>query len=129
MSLERFDERSPANVYAEIVDADTTTYVIASPNDASTRRFDSILVSSDDTVDALVRLSIDTGTYKLPLGYASIPAGSGHGGVPSVDLITVLVNAAVAAIIVGPFENVVVNVAATVSAGKTLQFALLGGVL
>ena len=129
MSIAIFDERTPYADYVEIVNSDGTNYKNLTLSDASIRRIDSILVSSDDTVDRYVRLNVYDGSTQRSMGYAKIPAGSGHGGLPTVDLVTVLCSSLIAGVVPGPFNQLTVNSDTAVTSGKTIQCSAFGGVL
>jgi pantoate kinase len=95
MPLQQFDER---NIYswqfAFDVGATPGVYVDVSGSWGSDVRVDTIQVSNSDTIDHNIALAYLNGNDSSVLVEAKIPAGSGYGVLPLIDMLAPLMPAA-----------------------------------
>lgn len=87
---------------------------------------DAILVVSTDTIIHHLDLTVVIGSGSIQCASASIAAGVGTGGVPSVDLLAVGMPASAPILPLGSNATLSANVEETVSSGKAIELTVLG---
>jgi hypothetical protein len=91
------------------------------------RRIDNLIISSTDTIDHIVDLSIVQVAVTTLLGSFNVPAGSGYAGVPAVDAIADLVPTLAGGLVLPGLATLTVDTPIQVSISDQLTFAALGG--
>lgn len=129
MPLQIFNEVIPLNYGVFIGNAQGTTIQTLYGSDPSIKRFDAIILSSDDVVDRDVVLWLSIASTFYSIGSITVPAGSGFNGVAPVNALLTLGPANIGGIVFGSFIQFGVSVASTVTAGKTVTVVGLGGVI
>lgn len=128
MGFQTFDERIAINLVAQLANSDGTTSRSIWTADAQVRRLDAIFISSTDTVDRYVQFNLNIGAADQALWEVLIPAGAGHGVVPSVEVFETLNKVNLAGMVVGPGNIVRWNAVVTLTSAKILQLIALGGI-
>jgi hypothetical protein len=87
VAFNNFGTQQPFTQIGGIQASDGTSVVNFCTQYSNWREIDSIIVTSNDTVDRVLTLGLNDATH----GYqqicsVTIPAGSGHGGLPPVDV-------------------------------------------
>lgn len=129
MGLSTFEEKAPLNIVQQIGNATGTSPINFGEFDPMPIRFDQVFCSNDDTIDHVVKLSIQTysGSH-IQFGNVNVPAGSGFAGVPSVELLSGC-SPLLTGIVLGPHDNLGVAVEVAMVGGSLLHIACLGGYL
>jgi hypothetical protein len=99
MPLSAFDERNALNAFFNFVNGSGTTLQTILGASGNTIRIDHIIASNSDTIAHVIDVYIGTGGDMHQIGSASIPAGTGHGGVPALDVLPLLTSPALPGIV------------------------------
>lgn len=127
MGFAIFDERNPSVIaVTQLAAASPGATTILTANGTS-RRYDAILVSSTDTVDRTIALEVLQGATATSIGQVVIPAGSGTGAIPPVDLIAALPLTGQAGIVLGPADSLRFSTIVATTAAKQISLVALGG--
>jgi hypothetical protein len=128
MSFQTFDERIALMLSSSIAPADTTTVKSFWVADAQVRRIDAMLLSSTDTSDRVVQVSVNLGGADQPLFEVTIPAGAGHGVVPAVEVLATVAFANLPGLILPASGVLRWNCTTTVTTAKALTGIVQGGI-
>lgn len=128
MSFQVFDERISLAIGSQILPADTTVAKSFWTIAGDSRRLDAVVISSTDTVDRVVQFSVLLGATNFPLFEVSIPAGSGHGVVPPVELFAAVNLANLVGLVVPTNGTVQWAAVVTITAAKAITAVALGGI-
>lgn len=128
MSFQVYDERIAIAMASSLAPADTTVAKSFWTADAQVRRLDTIVISSTDTVDRIVQLALNLGSTDQPLFEIAIPALSGHGVVPPVEVFKVLNLTNLMGMVVPISGTLRWNVTTTVTAAKLITAVAFGGI-
>jgi hypothetical protein len=129
MSFQVYDERIAFNLVVNLTNASGTSAVGAWTADTSTRRVDAITIVSDDTVDRSVAVNINISAADQKLVEVPVPAGSGTGIIPPVEVLKYLNLENLPAFVIGPSNTMRFNMVATLTAAKTVRIILWGGII
>ncbi len=129
MGIDRFSSVTPINTGTRMLPADGTTAKSVGLATSLNRRYDSLLVSSTDTIPHVVEvLLLDGGTTTL-LGTASIPAGQGYAATPSIDILPLVLPASQDGLPLKAVTNLQVRCVVAIQATFIMDFTLIGGYL
>lgn len=127
MGFAIFDERNPSvQAVTQLAAASPGATTIVTGNGAS-RRFDALLFSSTDTVDRTIALEVVQAAVATSIGQVVIPAGSGTGAIPPVDLIAALPLTGQAGLVLGPADSLRFSTLVATTAAKQISVVGLGG--
>jgi len=127
MSLQVFDEVL-AESFAVVFDDSNSPGVLGlTDSNKVMRRVDTILVSSNDTVDQVIRLRFSQGGTYYWIGSVTIPAGTGFGGTPSIDLLAAVLPATQIGINLFAFTILEIYAETAISSGKGVWVTSFGG--
>jgi hypothetical protein len=90
-------------------------------------RIDSIVLTSDDTIDHVVEFDFSQGGNRAGFGSINVPAGAGYGLVPRVEAMTVLAQAILNGVVIANFSQLEASLDVVMSTGKTLFIVAAGG--
>jgi hypothetical protein len=90
MGLSSFDENTAINSAQTLNAASGTGEVWLWDETPLPSRVDSLVGTTNDVIDHVIALRIDHGGGVQQLGSVTIPAGSGYGATPTVDLLAAL---------------------------------------
>lgn len=127
MGLSQFDETFPVNVAYELGIGSTTVPHLIVNAAQGTIRVDKIWLTQDDTIDHVATLSYNSNYVNYPLGSVNVPAGAGHNGVPSIELLSAVLGSPNDGIVVAWNDGIAVGVELTMSGATTMGIAAFGG--
>lgn len=127
MSVTTFDERSVLAHNRRLLPADGTGVVAFVPANSSDRRMDAMLIANRDTIAHVVTLLKVNGAVTICLGSATIPAGQGYAGTPSLDLLALVFPATMVGINLVAGDTLAVQLAVALQATFDLDVSAYGG--
>jgi len=127
MGLQTFDEKTPFLGIARLLDTDGLAAVVLAATPAYPTRVDAILCSNLDTIAHVVVLEFQRISTVVYVGSFSVPAGTGTGGLPSVDLLHEVLPATVGGLLLTFDITLYARCEVACNAGKGIHFSLLGG--
>lgn len=86
-----------------------------------------IFVASTDTVARVVDLYIETGSGDLVFGSVSVPAGQGTGGLPALEILLPMLPTTWDGLPLSQSGFIRVSLEVALTAGKVMNFLLVGG--
>lgn len=129
MALSQLSETAPivANVGIDNSNGTSDINLVGPPYGAW--RVDSLLMQTDDTASRVVDVKIAHQGFVSIIGSATLPAGAGLGGSPSVDLLQALPTSAQSNIVLGAGDELIIAMETAITSGKSSTITVLGGTL
>jgi len=93
------------------------------------RVFTQLLLNTDDNVDHLITLWFGGSTAATRLGSATLPALAGRNGTPAFEVLSHCLPTNTPYLVLPPGNTLWIELDASLSAGKVLNGAALGGIL
>jgi hypothetical protein len=127
--LQQFSESYPIQ-FARTLDSTAVpgAYVNITPSRPLVYRLDAMLASNSDSIDHTLLLALsDEGSGITPVGDVLIPAGSGHGALPAVDVLARLAPAYAQYLTGAPSAVVAYGVKEGITAGTIVVLWASGG--
>lgn len=123
-----YEYTSPVVRRCQIENATGTNAVNLASVARDGERYDLILAASTDTSPRVLQVLVSDGVNWDTIGSVSIPAGSGLGGTPAVDVLGAIMPTGQTSLLLPTGQNLAFAVESAVTAAKVLTVALFGGV-
>ena len=127
MGLSQYDEQIPVLAACELDSGDGTTPKQIYAADYYDVRLDTILITTNSLVDIGVCVFMNINSNGYSIFGMTIPAGSGFGGVPAVDVIGEMVTHNVGGLLLPKNQDINIYVTEALAAGKVLDVVAMGG--
>jgi len=127
MPFQIFNETGFLNFAQTWTDADGDSEFTMYSGDYSYKRIDSILVTNEDTDDHIVQVFHQRSGQPYTMCSVNVPAGSGTGGVPPVDIVAAQMPINLGGFVVQTYDDVHWRVEGTINTGKLVHaYAFVG---
>jgi len=130
MSLEQIDERTPVfGHYSFNSSYVAHTEVDVVPDPANVWRLDSLIGTNFDSVDHTMSVIVHQGTDSYYLATVTIPAGSGKGATPPVDVLGQVMGTAEHYLNLASGYSLRADLSDVPTAAGTVEISAMGGLL
>jgi hypothetical protein len=127
--LAQFQETQPLVQETAFLNANGIAAAAILANLSGPYRVDMVLATNGDAVDHVIDLYIRISGVNYPIGSVSVPAGSGFGGVPSVDILAGALPAGSAGLPLIDGATLYASMEVAITAPNQVTITALGGVL
>lgn len=126
---QQFGETKPISNGGVIVNAGGTTHVSTCPSSNVARRFDMLLLCTDEAGSITVDVWGNYGGSDVRLGSVSVPAGTGTGGTAPKEVLSALLPADQVGIALQSSHTILISPSVAITSGKNLWWQVIGGEL
>lgn len=122
-----FTETLPAIWEGKITNGSGTGNVALTDAEGYSRQVDAITVVNNDGISHGVLIWISYNSFTFVIGAGPVPAGTGVGSTPSLNLLTIALPSTITSLALPGGAQVLVSVNETVTGGAFVQCTALGG--
>jgi len=121
MPFQIFNENGFINKFQTWTDADGDSGFVIYTGDYTYKRFDSVLVTNGDTDDHVFDIYCQFSGEEYHMASCNVPAGSGEGGVPPVDIVALQGAISMGGWVIDTYDDVRWAVRGTINTGKKVH--------
>jgi hypothetical protein len=127
MGFDQFAETTALVASAQLLPGSGTGQLQMGAASTFAQRWDSLIATNNDTIDHHLTLAWISPLGAFHIGSCVVPLGSGHGGVPSIDVMALALPASFQYLVFPPQNGLYVNVEEAINTGKEVIVFAQGG--